>query len=212
MRSLIGFSGIFLALVAGGCSDDEDFVAGQGSSTGTGTGTTSGAPVTGTPPGDDGGQTPVDPTSTNADTSGTADGTATGSDDATGGTATSDGTTGDSTGGSTGNSTTTGEESTGGGEASFGPCPDGKGDCDKGEVCRTGETDGMAWSLCTTACDDVRDCSDPGDDVCVDIPGDGEFSNWCGPVAACSFGNPCPEGMTCLDGFNGGTDVCAWVE
>jgi hypothetical protein len=90
-------------------------------------------------------------------------------------------------------------------------CPNGDDDCAPGETCSTGTTmQGLEWTLCTMQCFAPDECAVDDVDSCANIPGDGLQENFCLPVVNCNFGNPCPMGMQCIPGFNGGPSVCVW--
>jgi hypothetical protein len=87
-------------------------------------------------------------------------------------------------------------------------CPNGDQDCAPGEICADGDNNGQQWTLCTMPCQDPGQCDIDDSDTCTNLPGDGEMSNFCAPVVDCSFGNPCPMGMQCMQGFQGA--MCLW--
>ena len=91
----------------------------------------------------------------------------------------------------------------------YSPC-DIDDDCGQDQICVQGFSSGVEWSMCTAACQGADDCGYVDGDGCADLPGDGEFMLWCTPVTPCSFGNPCPDGMQCLPGFQDNPAVCIW--
>ena len=96
-------------------------------------------------------------------------------------------------------------------EPPYVPCPGGSDDeCGQGQVCVEGSSAGQDWNLCTSPCDNADDCGFVDGDGCGDLPGDGEFFQWCSPVIDCSFGNPCPDGMECFQGFQNNPAICMW--
>ncbi len=94
----------------------------------------------------------------------------------------------------------------------YGDCPGGSDDeCLQDEVCVTGTINNVDYSICTGGtCNNDGDCDVQGfDDGCNNLPGDGEWQDYCVPV--CGFGqSDCPDGMQCAQGQGGG--VCLWPD
>lgn len=154
----------------------------------------------------------TDPTTTaTTDPSTTAPSTTTG--DVTASTGAPDTTTTDTSAstGTTDTASTGAPDTTGGGDMPYGPCPGGQdSECLDGEICVTGNSMMMMWSICTTGeCGGGGDCDVTPDDDCADAPGDGQFVEYCLPFI-CDMNNPCPMGMTCFPGFMGQPSVCLW--
>lgn len=119
--------------------------------------------------------------------------------------------TGDTDTGDTTDTDTTDTTDTGNEIPPYGPCPNFDDDeCAMGQICVAGDSQGVEWTLCTEGCNDPDQCDVVDGDSCADLPGDGEFMGWCSPVVPCSFGNPCPDGMQCLAGFQNNPAVCVW--
>lgn len=110
--------------------------------------------------------------------------------------------------------TTTDTTDTGVDPLPYQACPNGDADCLPDEVCITGTANQgqLPWSMCTSGeCGDDDECAFDDNDVCNDLPGDGEPIEYCVPVL-CDMQNPCPDSMECAIGFGGGgaTSVCVW--
>jgi uncharacterized protein YkwD len=113
-----------------------------------------------------------------------------------------DGTTGD------------GDGTTGDGDGTndpYGPCPSGNdSECEPGETCVLGNSQGQDWSFCSTGtCQNDGQCDTVAGDFCEDLPGDGVGQDWC--VSYDCTNMPCPSGMYCGAGFFG-VDVCVWPD
>lgn len=98
-----------------------------------------------------------------------------------------------------------------GGDPLYQACPGGEdAECADGEICVTGDNNGMDWSMCTSGeCNGDDDCSVDDNDFCSDLPGDGEPIDYCVPLA-CSMMNPCPMDMFCAQPFGMTQPVCVW--
>lgn len=109
--------------------------------------------------------------------------------------------------------TTTDTTDTGVDPLPYQACPNGDADCLPDEVCITGTANqgNLDWTMCTSGeCNGDNDCAVDDNDVCNDLPGDGEPIDYCVPML-CDFNNPCPDPMACAQGFGGGgTSVCVW--
>lgn len=108
-------------------------------------------------------------------------------------------------------STDTGTTDTGNDPMPYQACPNGEADCAPGEICVTGAANmgQIPWTMCTSGtCNNDGDCVVDDNDVCNDLPGDGEPIDYCVPQV-CDFQNPCTDPMVCVTGF-GGTSVCVW--
>jgi hypothetical protein len=106
---------------------------------------------------------------------------------------------------------TTDTTDTTGGDPLYQACPSGDdSDCAPGEICVTGNNNGMDWSMCTSGeCGGDDECAVDDDDFCSDLPGDGEPIDYCVPLA-CSMQNPCPMDMFCAQPFGMTQPVCVW--
>ena len=110
--------------------------------------------------------------------------------------------------------TDTGTDTTGGGDPLYQACPGGEdAECAPGEVCITGaaQQGQLPWSMCTSGtCMGDDDCAVDDNDICADLPGDGQPIDYCVPMV-CDDQNPCPDPMACVQGFGPNTpSVCVW--
>ncbi|MFV8751311.1 hypothetical protein ACNOYE_12270 [Nannocystaceae bacterium ST9] len=94
-------------------------------------------------------------------------------------------------------------------------CPNGDADCLPGEVCVTGLANQgqLPWTMCTSGmCASDDDCAVDDNDICTDLPGDGQPLDYCVPLT-CDMQNPCPDPMQCAISFGGGNpSVCVWPD
>lgn len=109
--------------------------------------------------------------------------------------------------------TDTGETTDTGGDELYQACPSGEdAECADGEICVTGNSGNQEWSMCTSGeCGDDDECAVDDNDVCTDLPGDGEPIDYCVPQTCGFMQDPCPDPMVCAMGFGGGAQsVCVW--